>query len=233
MIHVNAPKLAFLSLVLLGVMGSGIFNEAVHAQDAALKNQSSSAVTSEAELAMMQEEINRLKATVFKAKAGLAEIENQILAGEMGETKAIVRFVNAADTIFDFDKALFYLNDQLIYTLNAPQLALGSDQNAKPSATFHHDALNAGEQKLRVEVFYQGSSSKAGLKPFKYFQDKAFHLKGERTFYAPLAKTMLLNVNVRDLGYILNKLDERLVVDIAIQTSEQTALETRSDRNIK
>lgn len=157
----------------------------------------------------LEHAVNALKEDVFKSKAQLRELEEATLRGKVSGSKGIVDFDNQAQGIFALVSGEFYLDEKLVYRVEA------DPKKPIEKLRVYDDALVPGDHVLTVKLRYKGSDRPLA-QPFKYFQDYKFDLETTEKIPVEYGKTTIARVGVVDKGYFKAEIKERLSLQVKV-----------------
>lgn len=177
-----------------------------HAQNDPKASSMNSSMNSE----RLSEDIQSLKEKVFKTKAQVHELRDNVLRGSALGSKAYIEFKNNAEGLFTLESVEFWLDGEPIY-----KVAQASQKEGETTLSVFDDALASGAHEIKVKAVYKGSRKKI-FSAFEYFKGQKVELEKTEKFFVDFGKTTVVNVATLDKGYFKDDGGNRLQMNVQV-----------------
>jgi len=137
----------------------------------------------------LEQRINELKEEIFRSKARLSLLAEQVLQNVVGGARAVIQHENEMGSQFRLVRAVYALDGAPILTRDDDNGSL-ADQHDFP---VYNGQIGAGDHSLTVNLEYQGN----GYGIFTYVKGYRFRVRSTQSFSVPEGK----GIQIRVVGY--------------------------------
>lgn len=158
----------------------------------------------ERELSRIEQDISALKEDILRQKVQLRQIEEDVLFGEISQTRAAIVFRDSAQQFFQLVEAQFELNGRSIAKVSTKDM---KGQKNRPILVFDGE-IPPGEHILKLFARYHLK----GKGPFTYTDEYKYTVDSQKTFSVTQGTSRALEILIHDRGYFKSDLKNRLAV---------------------
>jgi|GEM_PF-6875675 len=172
------------------------------------------------QLRVLEERVNTLKEKIYKSKANLAALQEGVLGGSIGGTRAVIMHHHDMGRTFKIEKLQYAIDGAPIYS----QVDLdGKLFDNRKDIEIYNGSMMPGNHQLVVFIIYRGD----GGGVFTYMNSYKFKVKSGYLFNAEEGRQINIRVTGYEKGGITTQLKDKPAVkyDIAYANENSNKLE--------